>query len=271
MSLVETLLSMALTLVLSGAILSLVSAGQAIARTEPEWGDLQQRARIAMRTLGDALRDAGAGVERGTLAGPLVQHFPPIAPSVDGGITVWRTTTRDAQASPSMIVALGATTIALQDSGVCPVGLAACAFPAPSSAIVFTAGGCRTTIRIAATTADSLHLAAPLAGCALDPASVVVAGEVVTYRLDASARELVRRDESTGSSAPVLNGVAGFDVAYYADTGASTAIVGSTDLELCRARLVRVTLRLVATNPLVHVPELSVSMNVAPRNAEPAS
>jgi len=268
MSLVETIVAMALTLVLSATILSLVTAGQRIARTQPEAADLQQRARIAMRTLAAELRDAGAGIERGALSGALMRYFPPVAPSVDGGVTIWRTDDVEAQAYPAVAVALGATTIPLQDAGVCPGGQAACAFAAASSAIAFTAAGCRTTARIAAPAGDSLQLASPLAACGLDPASAIAAGQVRTYRLDPVARQLVRRDEVTGSSAPLLEGVAAFTVTYFADASATLPIDPVTEAGLMRARLVRVALRLTTTNVLLHVPDLSIAFDVAPRNAE---
>lgn len=266
MSLVETIVSMGLTVALSGTILSLVVAGQTIARNQPEAADLQQRARVAVRTIGAELRDAGAGIERGVAPGPLIAQFPPIAPSADGGITIWRATSRDAQGSPALLVATGATTIALQDGVVCPAGQAACGFQAGASAIAFNTAGCRTTVRVAAVDASALQLAAPLAGCALDPASSVAAGEVHTYRVDPVARQLVRRDEVTGSSAPLLDGVAGFSLALFADAAATQPIPGSTDLDLMRVRLVRVTLRFTTSNPLLRIPDLTVTFDTVPRN-----
>jgi hypothetical protein len=266
-SLVETIVSMALTVALSGTIMSLLVAGQTIARTQPESADVQQRARVALRVLAADLADAGAGLEHGSLAGPLVRHFPPIVPAA-GGLTLWTATTREAQASPAFIVSPGATTVTLQDVAACPSGQPACGFADGSTAIAFTAGGCRTTMQIAAAGADALQLAAPLSGCALDPSSAVAAGVVRTYRLDTAARQLIRRDEATGSSSPLLDGVAAFTAELYADGAAGQPITGVTDADLMRVRLVRVSLRFVASNPLLHIPDLAVSMDVAPRNLE---
>ena len=268
MSLVETILSMALTIALSGTIMSLVLAGQTIARTQPEAADLQQRARIGARTIAAELRDAGAGLERGPLAGPLSRYFPAIAPSADGGVTIWRTTKREAQASPAVLVALGATTVPLQATGACPAGQAACAFGPGATAMAFTSTGCRVPLRIAAVDGDALLLAAPLSGCPLDPSSAIAEGEVRTYRVDTAARQLIRRDEATGPGAPVIDGVAAMEVAYYADTAGTELIAGVEDADLMRVRLVRVTLRFTAVTSLVRVPDLTVSIAVAPRNLD---
>lgn len=268
MSLVEVIVSMGLTIALSATILSLVAAGQAIARTQPESSDLQQRARIALQVLGRELRDAGAGPDRGVMPGPLIRHFPPVVPSADGGITIWKTTSRDAQGTPALATGLGVTTVALQDSASCLAGQAACAFTAGTSALAFTTDGCRTAFRIATVAANALTLDAPLAGCELPLGAAVAEGEVRTYRVDPVARQLVRRDEATGSSAPMLDGVASMTAAYFADAAGTDPVSGVTDGDLMRVRRVRLTLRLIASNPLLHVPDLVVAVDVAPRNFE---
>lgn len=268
MSLVEILVSMALTVSLTGAVLSLVVAGQTIARTQPEAADLQQRARLALYTLGRDVRGAGAGLDHGDLAGPLARRFPPVAPSADGGITLWTVTNADAQATVESSVALGATMVALRDSSGCQPGQAACAFDAGTSAIAFTADGCRTTLRLAAVAGSTLQLSAPLAECVLAPGSAVAQGEVRTYRVDPVARQLIRRDEITGSTAPVLDGVASMTAEYFADAAGAEAVAGTTDADLMRVRRVRITLRFVSSNPLLRVPDLSVAVDAVPRNLE---
>jgi hypothetical protein len=265
MSLVEVLLSMALTLSVTGAVLSLVTAGQTIARSQPEIADLQQRARLALHTLGGELRDAGAGLERGVLTGPLVRYFPPITPSADGGVTIWLTTSADAQGAVDTAAAPGAVAIALRDGAGCPPGEGACAFAPDSSAIAFTADGCRTVLRIADVIGATLHLAAPLAGCPLAAGSAIAQGEVRTYRVDPSVRHLIRRDEITGSSAPLLDGVAAMSATYFADVAGSEAVAGATDADLMRVRRVRIVLRFAAAIPSLRIPDLVVAVDVAPR------
>ena len=269
MTLVETLVSMALTLALSGMALSLVSAGQTIARTQPETGDLRQRARLALQLLGRELRGAGTGVEHGSLAGPLIRYFPPVTPSVDGaGITVWTTTSGEAQGVVALRADPGATAVALGDSAGCPSGDGACAFTAGAPVIAFTSSGCRTAFEVAATGTATLHLSAPLAGCSLVTGSAVAQGEVRTYRVDPIARQLIRHDEVTGSNAPLVDGVAEMTIAYYADAAGSEMVTGAGDAEWMRIRRVRITLRFVASNPLLRIPDLVVAIDAAPRNLE---
>jgi type II secretory pathway pseudopilin PulG len=268
MTLLETLVSMALSVAVSGAVLSLVAAGQTIARTQPEISDLQQRARVALQTLGRELRDAGAGMDRGALAGTLARYFPPVTPSADGGITIWKTTNRYAQAAVRTAAQPGATAVALDDNPGCPTGAAACAFAPDANAIAFTPAGCRTTVRLAGTAGDVLQLASPLVDCALDPGAGIAEGSVRTYRVDGAARQLIRRDEATGSSAPVLDGVAAMTVTYYGDAAGTIVIGGTDDAELRRVRRVRVTLRFAAMNPLLRIPDLTVGVDAAPRNLE---
>ena len=268
MTLLEVLVSAALSVVLSGAVLSLVVAGQQIARTQPESLDLQQRARVVLQVLARELRDGGAGMEHGELAGSLARYFPPIAPSADGGITVWRTTNPHAQGTLAAGVVPGATTITLEDSPVCPSGQAACGFSAGANALAFTPAGCRTVLRVAAVYQSTVDAAAPLSGCGLDAGAALAEGEVRTYRVDAAARQLVRRDEATGSSAPLIDGVAALTMTFFADAAGTSAIGCTSDAEVIRARRVRLTLHLVASNPLLHVPDLSVIVDSVPRNLQ---
>jgi hypothetical protein len=265
-SLVETLVATTLAVAMSGAVLSLVVAGQAIARTHPEAADLQQRARVALQIVGAELRDAGAGLEQGSLVGPLARYFPPVVPSIDDGVTIWTARNYDAQAMVRTAAVPGATTVVVDDSAGCPPGAGACAFASDASVIAFTPGGCRTAMRLSDASADVLQLEAPLAGCTLEPGSAVAAGTVRTYWVDPVGRQLIRRDEATGSSAPVLDGVAAMTTEYYADAGGTSPITGAGDAELMRVRRVRVTLRFVASNPLLRIPDLAVAVDVAPRN-----
>jgi hypothetical protein len=267
MSLLEVLVSTALTLVLSGTVLSLLSAGQTIARTQPERADLQQRARIALQILGADLRDAGAGIDRAPAVGPLNASFPPIAPSADGGVTVWRAVGGAAQATLSIAAAAPATLLTVADSPSCPPGQGACAFAAGDTVLAFGTGECRAAVRVASVAADVLQLAAP-AGCALPAGAVVAEGVARTYFVDAAARQLKRRDESSGSVAPVLDGVASLSTALFADAAGAIAIAGTSDADLMRVRRVRLTLRLAASNPLLRIGDLETIVDAVPRNLQ---
>src|SRR6185436_20146865 len=135
--LVEILIAMALMVTFSGALLSLILAGQSMARAQPDAGDVQQRARVALHTLGAELALAGAGLDRGPQAGPLARYFAPVGPSADGGITIWYVSSRQAQTILTGPLAPGATDALIQTAP----------FSAASTAIVFDTHGCHDVLR----------------------------------------------------------------------------------------------------------------------------
>jgi prepilin-type N-terminal cleavage/methylation domain-containing protein len=250
-SLVELLMAMAVMATVSGAVLSLLMAGQSIARTQPEAADVQQRARVALQTLGAELALAGAGLDRGPRAGALAQYFPPIEPSGDGGVTIWYLSDRDAQTTLAAPLAPGATAAAIQRAARCPDADPGCAFSQGSTAIVFDGRGCRDVLRIDGVTATSLQVRAGSRACAYAQGDAVAQGEVRTYRVDAGTRQLLRRDEATGLSVPVLDNVTAMTVEY-----------------LEGRRRIRVTLRLAPASPSPLAPELELSCDVMPPNLQ---
>jgi hypothetical protein len=89
-------------------------------------------------------------------------------------------------------------------------------------------------------------------GCSYAAGAAVAQGEVRTYRVDAGTRQLLRRDEATGGTVPVLDNVAAMAVEY-----------------LDGGRRLRVTLRLAPATPDPRVPEFEVSCDVRPPNLQP--
>lgn len=227
-SLVEVLIALALMVTLGGALMALVLAGGSIARAQPEAWDVHQRARIAMQTLGAELALAGAGPDRGPGRGPLAASFPPIEIAADGSLTVWYVTGRGGQASLASALPAGGADAAIANAGDCPAARPACAFTAGSTAILFRPGGSRAALRIDAVSDVALTFrAGPPSGY---PAGASLAeGEVRTYRVDPVARQLLRRDDATGASLPVIDGIAAMSAELHGDG------------------VVRVTLRLAGT------------------------
>jgi prepilin-type N-terminal cleavage/methylation domain-containing protein len=83
-TLIELLVSMAIMMVVTGAIFQLVNPGQATSQTQPEVQDEQQRMRVASDTLYKDLLMAGAGPYQGALSGSLMNFFAPILPRKTG-------------------------------------------------------------------------------------------------------------------------------------------------------------------------------------------
>ena len=266
MNLLELLVSMALTATVGAAAMTLLSAGQTIARTQPEAADLHQRGRVGLQVLGGDLRSAGAGLDRGSHAGGLIQHFPPIVPGADGGVTIWTVLNRDAQGAAASAIAPGATAVALQDTPGCPSGESACAFSPGMGAILFDGVGCRDALRIAAVGPGVLVLQTPVTFCAYAAGAAVAEGAVRTYRVDPASRQLLRRDEITGNTVPVLDDVASMQVEYFDDPLAPDPMVIGSEADLMRLRRVRATLRFVSSNVLLKIPDLVIAVDVTPPN-----
>lgn len=212
-SLIELLIAVAVMVSVSGALVSLIVAGQSIARTQPDAADIQQRARVALRTLDAELALAGAGLDRGPLAGALVRFFPPIELSSDGGVTIWYVSSREAQGLLAAPLPSGATDVVLQPAANCPPAGGGCAFTPDSTAIVFDARGCRDVLRVVDVSPAMLVVTGSIRGCDYAAGAAVAEGQVRTYRVDPATRQLVRRDEGTGISLPVLDNVAAMGVA----------------------------------------------------------
>lgn len=250
-SIVELLVAMGVMTVCMGAMLTLVTTGQAIARTQPEAADQQQRARTARQAIGDALARAGAGLDSGPMAGPLDTHFPPLLRSADGGLTTWSVTTASAQATLAYAFGSTAASADVQPAAACPAAEAACAFTAGTNAIVFDATGCHEVIRIDDVAASALMVRPAVRLCAFGAGASIAEGEARTFLVDPAARQLLRRDEATRTTLPIVDNVSSMEVDVL-DSG----------------RRVTVTLRFASF--LIQVPELVLIVAGSPANLREA-
>ena len=247
-SLLELLVAMAITTTTAGALLSLVVAGQSIARSQPEAADLQQRARIATHVLATELARAGAGIDAGALAGGLAERFAPVSPSADGGLTIWYVSAEGAQAT--LAAPLPADAPAASIAIDPPCSASGCGFADGTTAVIFDASGCHDLARVETAAPSVLVLAGAARTCGYAAGAAIAQGEVRTFRVDAAARQLLRRDEATGVSVPIADNVAAMDVEYL-DAG----------------RRIRVTVRF-APALLRQVPDLQVVLDTRPPNLQ---
>ena len=191
-SLVELLIAMALMVTFSGALLSLIVAGQSMARMQPEAADVQQRARIALQTLGAelALRRRGtrsrpAGRVRWRSTSRRSHHL------ADGGVTIWYVSSRRAQTTLAAPLAPGATDALIETRARSVRRVDRASFSTATDAAM--------CVRIDAVDAPRRCRCAPaLAAAAMPPGAAIAQGEVRTYRVDPITRQLLRRDEATG-------------------------------------------------------------------------
>lgn len=202
-TLIEVLIAMAIMTAAGCAFVSLIAIAQSIARVQPEAADQQQRARMAVQALAADVARAGAGVDRGAQAGPLGRYFSPLQVSADGSITVWYVSSRTAQAQLTAGLARGETSVVVDTPA---------AFAAGSTAIVFDDTGCHDLVRVTDVAETLLVVNPPPRMCAYAEGAAIAQAEVRTYRVDPGARQLQRRDEATGSTLPVLDGVSRLQV-----------------------------------------------------------
>jgi prepilin-type N-terminal cleavage/methylation domain-containing protein len=247
-SLVELLIAMAIMTTTAGALLSLVIAGQSIARLQPEAADLQQRARVATQVLAADLARAGAGIDAGVWAGPLAARFPPIAPSAGGGVTMWYVASAGGQGTLAAPLEPDAVSATLTVDPLCAG--TTCGFADASTALLFDDSGCRDVARIESAAPLVLALRPALRACTYAPGAAIAQGEVRTYRVDAFARQLLRQDDATGIGVPVVDHVAAMTVEW-----------------LDGGRRIRLTLRFVPAL-LLKAPDLVLSLDTRPPNLQ---
>jgi len=249
-TLVELLISMAITATTAGALVSLLVAGQSIARLQPEAADLQQRARIATQVIGTELARAGAGLDAGPAAGPLSRRFAPVSPSADGGLTIWYVSEAAGQATLAAPLERDAVAAAIALQPACGGSASGCGLVAGTTALLFDDVGCHDVARIEAADGDSLTLRPATRTCAYVAGSAIARGEVRTYRVDPAQRHLLRRDEATGLSVPVIDNVDAMAVEHL-DSGGR----------------IRVTLRFLAS-VATQAPPLVVTLDTRPPNLQ---
>ena len=249
-TLAELLIAMAITTTTAGALLSLLVAGQSIARLQPEAADLQQRARIATQVIGTELARAGAGLDAGPAAGPLSRRFAPVSLSADGGLTIWYVGEAGAQAALAASLERDAVLALVTLPLACAGSATACGFAAGTTALLFDDAGCHDVARIEAVEDSALALRPATRSCVYAAGSAIAQGEVRTYRVDPATRQLLRRDEAMNLSVPVIDSVTAMTVE-----------------ELEGGRRIRVMLRFAPT-VVRQAPPLAVTLDTRPPNLQ---
>jgi prepilin-type N-terminal cleavage/methylation domain-containing protein len=202
-TLIELLTAMAIMTLVGCAFVSMIVSAQSIARVQPEAADQQQRARLAVQALAADLARAGTGVDRGAQAGPLGRYFSPLQVSPEGAVTVWYVSSRTAQAKLAAGLPRGETALVIDAPAV---------FVPGATAIVYDTTGCHDLLRVTGVAETVLVVSGPPRMCAYAEGAAIAEAEVRTYRVDAAARQLLRRDEVTGSTLPLLDGVSRMQV-----------------------------------------------------------
>lgn len=234
-SAVELLMACALTAVALASVFQLLDPANGMFRTAPERADVQQRARVAMAALADAIGRAGAGAAYGPAAGALVEHLAPVLPYRLGRRTPDAEGSARTDAITVLSVPLGAhqTTAAqplpAQSGQVlidlapnCPQGDPSCGFEPGMTVLAIGGHGhfdlfsvtavLGQTLTLQHNTRDSAYVYP--AGTALVEAS----SRTFSLRADAASdqAQLVRYDGDGGGDVPVVDHVAGLSFRYFA-------------------------------------------------------
>lgn len=235
--LLELLVSMAITLVVTAAIVQLLNPSQARTQVQQEAEDMQQRMRVATDALFTALAVAGAGPYVGGTTGSLGQFLPAILPRVLGAnapdapgaafadrITIIHIPETASQTTTSAgLTDPGAPLLVVQGPG-CPIALPVCGFAADDEALVFDrlGGFDLFTVSGVAGNAAQLELRGEAMSTSYPAGSVAAKVESRSYYLDPSVNELKAYDQGAGGAVPVVDDVAGLAFEYFGDPSPPT-------------------------------------------------
>lgn len=226
-SLVEVLTAMCLTLVVVGAAIGLANPHTLAARVQPDSVDAQQRLRTVVDVLSQELYDAGAGVDTGTLAGPLGRFLPPVIPRLIGlnhsdppglarrdAVTLLRVPAAGSQSALSAPLAMPTARL-LQLPG-CPATLPACGLAPGDGLVVFDDQGHFDVFNvISAIGLDaSLRHRGLLGAYSYQAGSHVAEADLRSYYFDAAQGQL-RFSDGDATDQPVVDGLSVVAFEYF--------------------------------------------------------
>ncbi|MGE5245939.1 MAG: PilW family protein [Betaproteobacteria bacterium] len=231
-SLVELVVAMGVTAVVTAAVFALLDPSHGIFQAESETADVQQRLRVAVDAVSSALLDAGAGPYGAD--GPLLRAFAPVVPSrlgiadSDPGGTFRRDTigimsvpARAAQARLANAVSGPSPTLML-DTGEC--SRAACGFATGMTVLLYDpTSGRRDLAEVTGVDAAAGTLqvdSSPQLGDYPAGAVIVQAEATTLYLKHDGARDIDELASYSGDGdpdVPVADHVVGLTFEYYGD------------------------------------------------------
>lgn len=230
-SLTETLVSLVLMLVVTGAVFSLVNPDVTISQAQPEQMDMQQRARIGSDLLFRDLFMAGAGTYSGPKTGALTNFFAPIIPRKmglngadaytvvrDDAVTISyipntysQTTIRDPMPLPS-------AELKVEDMPNCPKGQELCGFTPGMTILIYDNQGhfdFFTVTQVQDPAGHVQHRQQDLS-YAYQPGAIVTQADSHTYYFDSVNKQL-RHYDGYLTDVSVVDNVVGVKFEYFGD------------------------------------------------------
>jgi prepilin-type N-terminal cleavage/methylation domain-containing protein len=237
-TLVELLVAMAITLVVTAATLSLIQPAHEAFQVQPESSDLHQRTRVGIDALQRDLLMAGAGMYAAGAVGPLHQFLAPVMPyrafgsSSDAATgTLFRTDaisllfvpSTPSQSTLAAAMSAGALGMTIENPATCPAATASqvCGLASGDQVLAFDRAGewdLFTVDRAGAGVAVTMNGLPPTRGLAAG--SNVTAARAVTYALKpdpaGGAFQLVRSD-GFDPAQPLLDQVVNLEFRYWGE------------------------------------------------------
>ena len=235
-SLVEMLVSIAIALTVTTAVLSVTSPLQGAMQSEAERADMQQRLRVSVDTLSRDLLMAGNGSSVGTNRGPLTAFFAPVLPFRQGlrqgdppgtvasdTITVLFAPQTIAQATIGQPIPAQSGDVTVVSGPGCGAGVAACGFAAGMDVLIYDDSGFFDLYTISGVSAPTLHVQHDLRDA---PHTYAAGSKIVqitsrTYYLKiddvTETYQLMQYDDGSGDDMPVVDHVVALQFEYYGD------------------------------------------------------
>lgn len=231
-SLVEVVVATALTMSVTGAVVSLATPAGKLSPALPEAIDLQQRARVVENVLVQELGRAGAGWS----AGALVESFAPVVPRRMGlvqsdaftaaradAITIRYVPDTVAHTTVGAYTASSPSFLTTAPTPGCPAA-PLCGVGVGNDIFVFDKLGHANTFTVLQVQASAGVLVAHDSSAThqFQPGDAVAEAVSRTYYFDAAQRQL-RQYDGNQSDAPVVDGVVGVTFSYFGDPNPPTA------------------------------------------------
>jgi len=230
-TLVEALLALTLTLVVTAGAYALVIDGVGFAQTQPETADIQQRARAAADLLFRDLLAAGAGLDAGPRSGPLVHYLPPLLPRRLGlrradasdvvrgdAISIITVPASSSQSILRWGISPDLPELLVEPLAGCPVGRPVCGLSPGDGLLTFDDTGRFDLFTLTGIGGEvgALEARRPDRPSAYQPGAAVAAVESRTYSFDSASRQL-RQYDGYLSDAPVTDNVVAVEFEYFGD------------------------------------------------------
>lgn len=234
-SILEMMISMAIMMVVTGAIFTLVNPSQGTYRAQPEVSDMQQRMRVATDMLFKDLLMAGAGTYQGSIAGSLTNYFAPILPYKSGANYTTTALTFDPSAISLTYVPNTASQTAIAETmpspsseikvsalAGCPKNDPLCGFEVGMRVVIFDATGAFDAFTITAVQSAAQHLQHappnPNFSKAYSTSDSARISQMSTrsYYLNSTTNQLMFYD-GYQTEVPLVDNVVGLTFKYYGD------------------------------------------------------